>query len=68
MNKELLKNNIKNEIEKIIAVLSGEKPKWSLTCLCKGFIIISSILNPYTGELQSFEKKSMFDFARVIKK
>jgi len=65
---ELVSNNIKNPLEKIIAVLQAipenNESMWNLTCMCQGFNIIMIHINALDGKIIKFEKKSLFDFVK----
>jgi len=80
VEKELVKQGIKNKLEEIIAVLQSvdlgkddslEKRSfntiWNLTCMCEGFTIITIQVDSKTGQVIKFEKKSLFDFAKPVK-
>ncbi len=61
---ELSKQAIKSPLQEVICVLqtSEGKPMWNLTIMLEGFTIISSQINPVSGEVIKFEKKNLFDF------
>lgn len=66
---ELSKLAIKNPLEEIISVLqiTEGKPMWNLTIMLEGFTIITSLINPLTGDVVKFEKKNLFDFVKPKK-
>lgn len=80
VDQALVDNEVKGNLEKIIAVLqampgkgdlSGENlvshTVWNLTCMVEGMKIILIHVNAITGEITKFEKRSLFDFARPTK-
>jgi len=70
VNQNLQKNNIKNKLEEIIAVLQSYQGNkiWNLTCICESFAIINMHINPENGQVIKFEKKNLLDFASFKKK
>ncbi len=58
--------SMKNKLEEIIAVLQllDNNTIWNLTCMCEGFTIISVHINPESGKILKFEKKSLFDMVK----
>lgn len=69
IQKEMEKAKVTNSLNEIIAVLQimDGKLLWNLTCMCEGFTILSSQINPKTGELIKFDKKNLMDFVSVKK-
>jgi len=66
----LLQNNkISNELEEIVAVLQKRENvlAWHLTCMLKGFVIVTIQIDAEKGKSISFEKKSLFDFVSAKK-
>jgi hypothetical protein len=66
VEENLAKNNIKNKLEELIAVLQmidGNKV-WNLTCMCEGFTIISCQIHSETAGILKFEKKNLLDFVK----
>lgn len=67
IEKEMANQNVKGELEKIIAVLQTDeegKTIWNLTCMISGMKIMISIIDAKTEEIIKFDKKSLFDFIR----
>ena len=69
IKEELSKQKITNPLSEIISVLqiSEGKPMWNLTIMLEGFTIITSLINPLSGEVLKFEKKNLFDFVKPKK-
>jgi len=67
--KEMQKAKITNSLNEIVVVLQiiDAELLWNLTCMCEGFTILSSQINPKTGELIKFDKKNLMDFVSVKK-
>jgi|TARA_B100001971_G_C18135416_1_gene507302 hypothetical protein len=64
-----LDQGISNKFHKIIAVLQSnpnnqEEKIWNLTCMLEGLAILHVIINPTSGEITKFEKKSMMDMIK----
>lgn len=68
VEKALYQNNIKNKLEELIAVLQNLEGKliWNITAMAEGFTIISIHINPKTGKISKFEKKSLFDMIKKV--
>lgn len=65
---KLNEEKIQNKLEKIIAILQiNEKEEvWNLTCILYGLAIIHILVNPQSGEITKFERKSMSDFVKRV--
>jgi hypothetical protein len=65
---QALDNKISSKFNKIIAVLQkpskDSKQIWNLTCMLDGLIILHIIIDPETGNVDKFERKSMMDMIR----
>ena len=62
-----LDEGISSKFSKIIAVLQKQEGKdqiWTLTCMLDGLIILHVIIDPETGEIIKFERKSMMDLIK----
>ena len=69
VEENLIKNNIKNKLEELIAVLQiieGSKV-WNLTCMCEGFTIISCQIHSETAGVLKFDKRNLLDFVKKAK-
>jgi len=66
VEENLAKNNIKNRLEEIIAVLQmiDNNKIWNMTCMCEGFTIISCQVHSETAGVLKFEKKNLLDFVK----
>lgn len=69
IQEQLDKQALKSPLQEIISVLqmSEGKPVWNLTIMLEGFTIITSHINPLSGEVLKFEKKNLFDFVKPKK-
>jgi len=69
VHEQLAKNELKSPLQEIISVLQiiDAKPMWNLTIMLEGFTIITSLINPISGEVVKFEKKNLFDFVKPKK-
>jgi hypothetical protein len=59
-------NNIKNQLEEIIAVLQNidNQIVWNLTCMCEGMVVINALVHSETSGILKFEKKNLLDFIK----
>jgi len=64
--KTALENNVKNKLQKIIAVLQIHEGQqvWNLTCILDGFVILNILIDSNGGNVVKFSRKSMVDFVR----
>jgi hypothetical protein len=69
IKEELSKQKINSPLGEIISVLqmTENKPMWNLTIMLEGFTIITSLINPISGQVLKFEKKNLFDFVKPKK-
>ncbi len=65
---QALDNGINSKFSKIIAVLQkpakDDKQIWNLTCMLDGLIILHILIDPETGDVIKFERKSMMDMIK----
>jgi len=61
-----LDNGISAKFHKIIAVFQNHENQlvWNLTCMLEQLIILHILINPETGEIIKFERKSMMDMVK----
>jgi hypothetical protein len=66
VEKEIYVKGIKSKLEEVIAVLQVHEGKeiWNITAMCEGFTIISIHIDPESGRILKFEKKSLFDMVK----
>jgi len=66
--KTALENNVKNNFQKIIAVLQiyNKQQVWNLTCILDGFIILNILIDSGNGDVVKFDRKSMADIVRRV--
>ena len=69
VEENLVKNNIKNKLEELIAVLQmiDNSKVWNLTCMCEGFTIVSCQIHSETAGVLKFEKRNLLDFVKKAK-
>ncbi len=61
-----LDNGVSAKFHKIIAVFQNHENKlvWNLTCMLEQLIILHILIDPETGEIIKFERKSMMDMVK----
>jgi len=59
-------NNIKNQLEEVVAVLQNLDGQivWNLTCMLEGITIVNAIIHSETGAILKFAKKNLLDFVK----
>lgn len=69
IQEQLKKQKLNSPLSEIISVLQMNEGKliWNLTIMLEGFTIITSQMNPISGEVIKFEKKNLFDFVKPKK-